>query len=76
MPPEHLCREHSGILMWMKINAILGTVAVTLLGYSSFIQVPNLRYDIAREQAQMQDTLNRDIQAIKDRISRLEAKLR
>ena len=75
-PKDHLCQEHSGILMWMKINAVLGTVAVGLLGYSSFVQVPNLRYDIAKEQARMESDIRREVQDIRDRVSQLEARLR
>jgi len=78
MPPtkDHLCQEHSGILMWMKINVAIGTVAVAMLGYSSFVQVPNLRYDLAKEMMQMETDLKNEVQAIKDRVSILETKLR
>ena len=75
-PKDHLCQEHSGILMWMKINVAMGTVAVALLGYSSFVQVPNLRYDIAKEQARMESDIRREVQDIRDRVSQLEARLR
>ena len=72
---DHLCQEHSGVMMWMKINALLISFAIALLSYSSFIQVPNLRYDLAKDMTSMENDIRQEVQAVKDRVSRLEAKV-
>lgn len=74
--PDHLCQEHSGILMWMRINAGLLTVALSLLTYSSFVQVPNLRTDIAKEMAKMENDIRKELREVEDRVTKLEARVK
>jgi len=85
--PGH-CEDHSGLMMWVKINAavvsISSAIIIGLFSYSSFVQVPSLRADVAKEIARLDakdkdtgydiQTIQKDVTDIGRRVSMLEGK--
>lgn len=52
-----VCKEHSGLIVWVKVGCGLLTMLCGLFSYSSFIQFPAYREEVLKQTSRLEQKL-------------------